>query len=103
MLAQDWGAHFGRPAPHAAPRHAHKHGPGSQTCLRRHPEEAGGTVGDRAEEAAAGGTVKKENEKSALRLLKFDTVAANVAGVPAQSAGVYGVTARENPLAPLDS
>ena len=60
-------------------------------------------MGDRAEEAAAGGTVKKENEKSALRLLKFDTVAANVAGVPAQSAGVYGVTARENPLAPLDS
>ena len=59
--------------------------------------------GDRAEEAVAGGTVKKESAKSALRLLKFDTVAANVAGVPAQSAGVYGVTARENPLAPLDS
>ena len=47
--------------------------------------------------------MKKENEKSALGLSKFDTVAANVAGVPAQSAGVYGVTARENPLAPLDS
>ena len=59
--------------------------------------------GGRAEEAVAGGTVKKENKKSALGLLKFDTVAANVAGVPAQSAGVYGVTARENPLAPLDS
>ena len=47
--------------------------------------------------------MKKESEKSALRLLKFDTVAANVTGAPAQSAGAYGVTARENPLAPLDS
>ena len=47
--------------------------------------------------------VKKESEKSALRLLKFDTVGADVAVVPERSAGVYGATATENPLAPLDS
>ena len=47
--------------------------------------------------------MKKENEKSALRLLKFDTVGEDVAVAPERSAGVYGVTGRENPLAPLDS
>ena len=47
--------------------------------------------------------MKNESEKSALRLLKFDTVGADVAVVPAQSAGVYGATATDNPLAPLDS
>ena len=44
--------------------------------------------------------MKKENEKSALRLLKFDTVGEDVAVAPEQSAGVYGATGRESPLAP---
>ena len=47
--------------------------------------------------------MKKENEKSALRLLKFDTVGEDVAVAPEQSAGVYGTTDKESPLVPLDS
>ena len=47
--------------------------------------------------------MKKENEKSALRLLKLDTVGEDVAVAPEQSAGVYGTADRESPLVPLDS
>ena len=55
------------------------------------------------ERHGAGGAVKKESETSAPRRLKFDTVGEDVAVAPERSAGVYGVTGRENPLAPLDS
>ena len=47
--------------------------------------------------------MKKESETSAPRRLKFDTVGEDVAVAPEQSAGVYGTTDRETPLAPLDS
>ena len=45
--------------------------------------------------------MKHDNENSALRRLKFDTVGEDVAVAPEQSAGVYGATGRESPLAPL--
>ena len=55
------------------------------------------------ERHGAGGAVKNKSETSAPRRLKFDTVGEDVAVAPERSAGVYGVTGRENPLAPLDS
>ena len=59
--------------------------------------------GRRGRQNGKGGGVKNKNEKSALSLLKFVVVGAGVSVPLDCNAGMFMVTTRASPLAPLDS